>query len=407
MGPKELFTRENLRRYGFAAVVAGVLAAMTLLVLAKSVVGGKPGGGAGAPGASQQQSLAMRAGPNGRPGAGGGEMPTVEVAPVAPHVFADSIQALGTAQSRESVTIAAKLTDVIRAIRFDSGDHVKNGQVLVELANVEQQADLKEARAQLEVDRRAYLRFKELYDKGFSPKAKLDEAEAAQARSQAQVEALQSHIEDRTIRAPFAGVMGLRTASPGMLASPGTPIGTLDDTSIIKLDFDVPEPQLSKMRPGAALVARTAAYPNVEFDGRIDEVDSRINPNTRTVRVRALLPNPMGRLKPGMLMTVEVRSNPVTSLAAPEIALIEEADAAYLYRIVKKGPAQVAEKVKVTLGRRKDGLVEVLAGLSEGDLIVVEGVQRVRPGQPVRAALQGVVEAQKFGAGGMPARGLD
>jgi membrane fusion protein (multidrug efflux system) len=261
---------------------------------------------------------------------------------------------------------------------------VKKGQVLVELANVEQQADLNNARAQLEVDKSSFDRYNELFQKGFSPKAKVEEAQAALNRSQAQVDGMRSRISDRTIRAPFDGVVGLRTASPGMLATPGAAIATLDDTSVIKLDFDVPEAQLSKMKKNAPLAAKTAAFPDAEFEGRVDEVDSRINPSTRTVRVRALLPNQSGRLKPGMLMTVEVRSNPVSALAVPEIALLEEANETFVYTLAKKGPIATAERVKITPGRRRNGMIEVLGGLKPGDTIVVNGVSRIRPGQAVR-----------------------
>ncbi len=164
---------------------------------------------------------------------------------------------------------------MIRSIRFDSGDKVKKGQVLVELSNIEQLADLNNARAQLAVDKSAYERYNELFEKGFAPKAKVEEAQAAQNRSKAQVDGMLSRISDRTIRAPFDGVVGLRTASPGMLATPGMQIATLDDTSVIKLDFDVAEAQLAKMKKNVPLVAKAAAFPDVEFTGHVNEVDSR------------------------------------------------------------------------------------------------------------------------------------
>jgi membrane fusion protein (multidrug efflux system) len=207
------------------------------------------------------------------------------------------------------------------------------------------------------------------------------------ARSQADLDAVTSRIADRTIRAPFDGVVGLRTASPGMLATPGAALATLDDTSVIKLDFDVPEASLSKMTKGAALTAKAAAYPNETFRGAIDQIDTRINATTRTVRVRALLPNRDGRLKPGMLMTVDVLSNTSRALAAPENALIVEADSTSLYRVARaeKGPPTV-EKVRVEVGRRQNGMAEILSGVAQGDLIVTEGMLRVRPGQPVKLA---------------------
>ncbi len=368
-----------LRRYGFAAAVAGVLALMAVTVLAKDVFTGADkaqSGGAG-------------------PGAGaGGPPPAVEVATVASNVFADEIQALGTAQARESVLITSKVTDVIRQIRFESGDRVAKGQVLVELANVEQQADLSEAQAQLEADRRSRTRFDELFERGFAPRSQVDEARANYARSEARVQALRARIADRTIRAPFAGVIGLRTASPGLLATPGEAIATLDDVSTIKLDFDVPEPQLGKLKPGLALTANTAAFPDSAFTGRIEEIDSRVNTATRTVRVRALIPNPKAELKPGMLMTVRVRARATPAPAAPEMALLEEGQGVFVFRVAEKGQGLTVERVKVQTGRRTDGLVEVLDGLAVGDRVVVQGLQRVRPGQPIRVRQAGAPAAE-------------
>ncbi len=394
-------TKDNIRafakKYGFASAVLGVLALMALVILGKDILTKPAGGGGGGPGAMAGAGGGPGGGSGQRPGGGGGapgarsggpgggmEAPMVGVAVVQERTFSDAIRALGTAQARESITITSKVQDVIRSIRFESGQRVKSGQVLVELSNVEQAADLNEARAQLVVDQRAYNRYKELVDRGFVTRAQFDQAEAAYERSKANVAGLQSRMADRTIRAPFDGVVGLRTASPGQLASPGQALGTLDDISIIKLDFDVPETQLAKMKKGAPLAARTAAFPDARFEGRIDEIDSRINAATRTVRVRALLPNRDGRLKPGMLMTVDVLSNQVPRISIPELALTELGADAYVYRVARKGPMAQVEQVFIKPGRRTDGYIEVLDGLSAGDQVIVEGVNRVRPGMPVR-----------------------
>lgn len=361
-----------IAKYGFAAVVAGAL----LLAVGAVAVKGLSAGGKG-------EAVAAR--PAGGPGGGGGgEVPIVEAGPVASRAFADTVQALGTAQARESIVVAAKVTDVISAIKFDSGDRVAKGQVLVVLSNVEQEADLAEARAALTSATREYERFKELGARGFAPKARLEQAQASYEQAGARVAALESRMADRTIRAPFAGVMGLRTASPGALVRPGDPIATLDDTSSIKLDFDVPEAHLSRMLRGADLTAVTAAYPDKTFSGRIADVDSRIDPQTRTVKVRAIIENTTGALKPGMLMTVNVAANPRRTIAVPEMAVIETMDGASVFKVVEKDGKTIAKPTKVKLGARAGGYAEVLAGLAEGDRIVTEGVQRARPGQPIR-----------------------
>ncbi|TPW07906.1 MAG: RND family efflux transporter MFP subunit [Alphaproteobacteria bacterium] len=316
------------RRFGFAAVVTLVIAVMAFAVVGKTFVG-KSEHASGAPGAGAPSGAA-------KGGMKGGDAPLIIAGTVAQHTFYDTVQAIGTAQARESVTVAAKVTDVISRIRFESGDRVARGQVLVELSNTEQSADLEEARASREAARRDYDRFRELGEKGFAPAQRVEAARAGFEQAEARVRALQARISDRTIRAPFAGVMGLRTASPGALVRPGDQIGTLDDVSEIKLDFDVSESQFGAVRVGSTIVATTPAHPGATFTGRVADIDSRVNTQSRTVRVRAIIPNRDGRLKPGMLMSVEARSNPRQAPGAPEIAVVERADGAYIYALVEK-----------------------------------------------------------------------
>jgi membrane fusion protein (multidrug efflux system) len=375
----------SIGKYGFAAGVLALVGLAVVAVAGKSLTADKPGGGpsSGPPAAQAAAGGGAGGGRGGGPGGGGGATQVI-AEQVAPFEFSDAIQALGSAQARESVVITSKVTDVIRAIRFESGDRVSKGQVLVVLSNVEQQADLQEANASLEVERREFERFRDLGEKGFAPKARVEEAQAAFDRAQARVAALQARIADRTIRAPFSGVMGLRTASPGALARPGEPIATLDDVSVIKLDFDVAEPQLPQVQKGVSITARAAAFPDREFKGEVDQLDSRLNAQTGTARVRALIPNKDGALKPGMRMTVEIRSNPRSALAISEMSVVERTDGAYVFRVEEKEGAKVASLAKVVLGQRSQGRIEVVSGLAAGDQVVVEGVQRVRPGQPVR-----------------------
>ncbi|MCR6643522.1 MAG: efflux RND transporter periplasmic adaptor subunit [Terricaulis sp.] len=356
------------KKYGFAAIVAGALAAMALVVAGKSVFGGVGAliGGQGGPSA---------------PGAG---MATgVNVAAATPHLFTDGVQAIGTAQARESIIITPKVADTIRVIRFDSGDRVRAGQVLVEMSSVEQIASVAEARAANEAAQEELRRFQELYDRGFASQARIDAVRAAADAARARLNAGDSRAADRTLRAPFAGVVGLRTASPGQYVTPGTQIGTLDDIAEIKLDFDVTETQIARLAPGVAIIARTAAFPDRTFQGTIDHVDTRVNPATRTVRVRAVLPNADEALRAGMLMTVDVRSNPREALSVPEIAILEQAGASYVYRVNSSENGHVAERVAVTTGQRAGGAAEILSGLTAGDLVVIEGVQSMRPGAPV------------------------
>lgn len=369
------------RRFGFAAAAIGALALMGGLAGLKTV----------------SQALSNAPGPGGDAKRGNGGAPVVEAGRVSVAAFADEVQALGTAQAVESVVITAKVTDTIRALRFDSGQEVARGQVLVELDSVEQQADLNEARAQAQADGREQARIGELFAQGFATKASLEAAQAAAGRSIARVEALSARINDRTLRAPIAGVLGLRNASVGQLVQPGTPIVTLDDVRQIKLDFEVPEAHLAQMKRGITLQAETAAYPQRVFVGRVDQIDSRVDARTRAVRARAVLDNSDGALKPGMLLTVRLQTNAVQALAVPETAVLERADGSLVYRLKQQGEDWLAELVPVRTGRRAGGRVEVLSGLAAGDFIILEGVNRAKPGQSVRIAAPSAQDQASLG----------
>ena len=366
------------RRYGFAAVVVAAIALMAGVVVGKTVFDGVAGALASAS-SGQGQGQRQRGGAGGP----GGADTAVTGVIAESHSFSDGVQALGTAQARESIIITPKVADTIRAIRFDSGNRVRAGQVLVEMSNVEQVADLAEARASHQAAQDELRRFQTLYDRGFASQARIDTVRAAADAAEARLNAGSSRIADRTIRAPFSGVVGLRSASPGQYVQPGDQIGTLDDLSQIKLDFDVTETQISRLARGVRIIARTAAFPDREFTGSIDHVDTRINPTTRTVRVRALLPNRDELLRPGMLMTVEVRSNPRETLAVPEIAVLEEAGNSFVLRANENERGRTVERVQVQTGQRAGGMAEVVSGLQPGDFVITEGVQMVRPGQTV------------------------
>lgn len=379
------------RKYGFAAVVAVALALMALVVVGKSAVTAAGDLTAGMSGQAKG------------PGGPAGRAIPVAATPAQAHTFTDGVQAIGTAQARESILITPKVADTIRAIRFDSGDRVQRNQVLVEMSSVEQAADLAQARAANDAAQEELRRFQELFDRGFASQARIDSVRAAADAAEARLNAGASRAADRTIRAPFAGIVGLRTASPGEYMRPGDQIGTLDDIAEIKLDFDVPETQLARLQQGVQIVARTAAFPDRTFNGEISNVDSRVNPSTRSVRVRALLPNRDEVLRPGMLMTVEVRSNPREALAVPEIAILEQAGGAFVYRANPADGGHAVELVRITTGTRAGGMAEVLSGLSEGDLVITEGVQSVRPGMAV--AIAGTPDAPQSDAGALRPRG--
>lgn len=328
----------------------------------------------------------------GRSDSGAGQEPAGARAPGAREVpvmtaqpklkdFALEVEALGTVRAKESVDITAKIADRVTAIRFDEGKQVRKGDVLVELDNAEALADLAAAEAAERDSRSQFKRSQELFQTKALSEAQLDQLEATMLANQAKVAAARSRVNDRLIAAPFNGRVGLRNVSLGGLVSPGGVITTLDDLSIVKLDFAVPELFLSSLKPGLTVEAQSNAYPNTTFKGRVDSVDTRLDPTTRAVVVRALVDNRDGRLRPGMFMTLRLVRSEGKALMLPETAIVPE-DSRHFVFIVADGKAQQRE---VTIGRRRPGEVEILKGVTDKDVVVIDGTLNVHNGTPVVA----------------------
>jgi len=311
---------------------------------------------------------------------GGARAPIITAGTVIKARFAEKIEAIGTAKSRESVTITAKTADTVAAINFTEGQQVEAGTILIEMASAQQAADLAAARAALAEAEKAYNRAADLVAKGISARASLDTATAERDAARGRLQAIEARLADTLIKAPFAGVIGLRNVSIGSYVRPGDVITTLDDISVLNGDFTVPERYLGVLKPGLQLKVEVAAYPDEVFSGQVASVDTRIDPATRAVTVRAELANKDGRLFPGMLMSVSVLVSERDALAVPESALIAQGDKRFVFRIDAETKAQ---RVEIKTGLILPGQVEVLEGLAEGDRIVTQGTNKVIPGQPV------------------------
>lgn len=320
----------------------------------------------------------------------------VIVSRVAEVDFVDRIEAIGTARANESVEITAKVTDTVRKVNFEDGMLAEAGQVLVELTRTEEAALLAEAVATRDEARQQYDRIADLVRRGTASRARLDEQTRIRDAASARVAALEARLSDRLIRAPFAGLLGFRRVSPGTLISPGTVITTLDDIKTIKLDFPVPETFMSALSPGLEIKALTPAYEDRAFEGTVTTIESRVDPATRSVTVRAQIPNPDRLLRPGMLMTVEVIRARTRRLAVPEEALVPVEDRQFVYRVTAE---DTVERVPVEIGRRRPGVVEITGGLEPGDRVLVEGAMKVRPGVPVSIRDERAVRGVSEGAG--------
>ena len=289
------------------------------------------------------------------------------------------MEAVGTAIANESVEITAKAANKVAAVHFREGEKVRRGAVLVELDTAQLRAELEGAEATLAESLARFERSRALAATQALSKAELDQIEATLKSNRASVATARANLADAVIRAPFDGRTGFRQVSVGSFISPGTLITTLDDTSLIKLDFTVPQSYLHVLRPGLAIQAKVSGLPGQTFDGKVAIVGSRFDPVTRSVTVRAHLPNEQGVLKPGMFMAVTLRGEPSPALVIPEGALVPEQGKTYVFAVVN----DTVTRQEVTTGRRLPGILEVTTGLEEGDVVVVEGTQNVREGTRV------------------------
>jgi membrane fusion protein (multidrug efflux system) len=294
--------------------------------------------------------------------------------------WVDSIEAVGTSKARESVTLTAKITETVRKVNFRDGQSVDAGDVLVELTSGQQVAALAEAHATYKDAERLMNRNQDLVRQGTVSRQVGDTAQATHDSTKARVDLLRAQLSDRVVIAPFSGVLGLRQISAGALVTPGAVITTLDDIDAIKLDFAVPERFLSALAPDQDVVARSAAFPEREFRGKVVSLDSRVDPVTRAVLVRAELANTDHALRAGMLLMVNVLRPSREALAVPEIAVVQVGSNAFVYRV---GADDKVEQVKVSLGARRRGEVEISEGIEAGARIVVDGTVKLRDGAKI------------------------
>lgn len=205
--------------------------------------------------------------------------------------FIDRVEALGTLKANDSVALTAAVTETVTRIHFDDGDRVRVQQVLVEMSSAEELALLQEAQATVAEAQRQHRRVKSLEAQGTAAISLLDQGHREWETARARLAAIESRLADRLVKAPFAGVVGLRNLSVGALVEPGDLLTTLDDDSVMKLEIPVPSTYLATLRPNLTIIARARAYGSREFRGEVKSIDSRVDPVTRSILVWAVLPN--------------------------------------------------------------------------------------------------------------------
>lgn len=295
----------------------------------------------------------------------------------------DGVDALGTAYSMESVDITSNVTDRVQKIMFTDGQQVRKDDVIVVLEKRESQAQLAASRARLADSRRELQRLETLVREKAVSQQEYDLRQTALEVARREVEELEARISYRTIRAPFDGVLGIRRISVGTLVQPGDLITTLDDISKIKLDFTVPSTFLADLRVGMPVEAVAEALPGRRFRGEVDSVNTRIDPVTRAMTVRAVLPNEDGVLRPGLMLRVSLMRNEREAVVVPEESVLMRQREHFVLVV---GTDDVVERRRITVGARMPGRVEVTSGLEAGERIVVRGISRVDDGDKVQVA---------------------
>lgn len=313
--------------------------------------------------------------------------PRVEVVTVRPEPLRDAVELVGQLVSVESVTLKPELSGVIASIGFQEGEAVAEGDVLFRLRDEEQRARLRVAVAEAQLAEEVYERTRRLADRDVSSAAQLDRAAAELEVARANVELARVNLDRTEVRAPFDGVMGERHVSPGDRIDTETELARIDATAELECVFTVPERALALARTGIPVSLRVAPYPGETFEGEVFFIAPALDPETRRMTMKARVPNPDGRLRPGLFASVKVEVARVEeALLLPESALVHDRFGSFVWKV---GEEDVAERVPVEPGLRQGGRVEIREGLEPGDTVVAVGTHKVQAGRPVAAVRAG------------------
>jgi membrane fusion protein (multidrug efflux system) len=315
----------------------------------------------------------------------------VEAAPVKIGAIVRTIRAVGSLRSEESVMIASEIAGRVKEILVEEGQRVPKDAPLVLLDSSIYEAELAKAQASLALNRANMERARALRERGTGTELAVDEANAALRADQAAISLAQAWLDKATLFAPFDGVLGLRSVSVGEYVEPGEVIFNLEATDRLKADFRIPEVSMQQLKIGQQIELMTDAMPGRRFPGTVYAIDPKIDPDGRSLVLRALVPNEDGALRPGLFVRVDLivgtRDN---AIIIPEQALVPVGDDLFVYRVVE-GKAAMTQ---VLIGQRRAGEVEVTEGLTREDVVIFEGQIKIGDGAPVQ-----VVTGQGQGGG--------
>jgi membrane fusion protein (multidrug efflux system) len=292
---------------------------------------------------------------------------------------ANIIEALGTARANQAITLISAQSDYIKEIFFDDGDQVTKGQILIELQDEEETKRVQELEISLREEERKLKRLEQLAKTQAAARSALDEQKASFDATVVQLAGAKIKLSEMKLYAPFSGTLGQRAVSKGAFVNSSTKITTLDDTSIIKADFSVPEKYLAQIALGMTVMATSPAYPSAQFSGQVTHIASRIDTNTRSVEITASFDNNEQLLRTGMLLYSQLELSAEQTIMIPEKALIPQQSTHFVY-VINDGKAA---KREVKIGLRMGGWVAIKTGLAEGETVITEGIIKVRPDSPV------------------------
>jgi membrane fusion protein, multidrug efflux system len=312
-----------------------------------------------------------------------GGMPPIRVVAIEAksQPVSETVHLNGDIAPNEFVELKPEAEGIVQEVSFNEGQQVEKGQLLLTLDESKWEAALSEAEAQLKLSTANFERAKQLFQDKLISQQEFDQTASAFEVNRASVDLKRRQLKDARIYAPFAGIVGARQISPGQVVTRNTTITWLVDLETVKVEVKVPEKYLRQLQVGRPLEFRVAAFPNEKFRGEVYFISPQIDDKTRTALVKARISNPGARLRGGMFaslqLTLQLRES---AIVIPEPALMSNGDRFSVFVVDSQGTAQLRP---VEIGHRLAGKAEVLKGLKPGEKVVVEGVQKLRPGAPV------------------------
>ena len=289
-----------------------------------------------------------------------------------------TIEAIGFIEPNQGVTLSTELAGTIDQIAFESGMAVKADQQLIGLDSSVEKANLRSSTARLPAARAKFERYQNLYQKNSISRDQLDDAEASYRSLEADIESLRATIARREVRAPFAGVVGLRNVFLGQYMEPGTEIVRLEDISVMRLRFTVPQTDISKISLGQTIKISVDAYPQTEFNGKISAIEPAVNYQSGLIQVQADIPNNGGKLRSGMFARASIILPTIKDqIVLPQNAITFTLYGQNVYVIKEKDGVKRATQVVVKVGERRGNDAHILSGLKAGDEVVLSGQVRL------------------------------